>query len=193
MSLLKKMNWGFFCASLVLVVLGVICIVLPGVISAAICYVAGALMMIYGVLKVGGYFASKTHLMDSLIVGVLLALIGFIMIYRHDEVINFIFTFLGILLMLDGVVKLMRAFEARGAKQKDWLAMLICAVIVLGAGVLVIADPFKGSNVAVILLGVSLILDGLQNLYVSIRAAYWLNRTQKEADALKLNDYTVNE
>ena len=192
MSILKKIRWAYFLVSLVPVLLGVICIAVPDVIAGILCYVAGALLLVFGVGKVIRYFAAKSSFVDSLIVGVLFAMIGFVLIFRKDEVINLIFIFIGILVLLDGVVKLKRAFEARAAFARDWIALTVLAVIVMGLGILMIADPFTG-YLPIIILGISIVVDGLQNVYAALRNLFPVSRPASSAPVKVPKNVTVED
>ena len=195
MGFLKKLRWSFLGASLILVALGVICLVNPGFIAQVICYVAGALLLAYGVLKVVRYFASRTALVDSLVMGVLMGMIGFILITRSQEVISLIFVFVGILILLDGVVKLKNTIEVRAAGSKDWIALLIAAIIVIAFGILIIANPFEGVNIPIIILGIALIVDSIQNLYAALRVL-WFSGSRNTAVYMKksveIKEYSVD-
>lgn len=180
MGLLKKIRWAYFAVSLIPVILGVVCMVKPAFIAGVICYVAGALLLGFGLFKVIRYFAAKSPLVDSLVVGVLFSLIGFVLIFRKDEVISLIFIFIGILVLLDGVIKLKHAFLARHLGARDWVALLVCAIVVMGLGILMIADPFTG-YVPVIILGISIVVDGLQNAYAALRDAFSVSRPNSMA------------
>lgn len=175
MGILKKIRWAYLLVSLVPVILGVICIAFPGFIAGIICYVAGSILMVYGLVKIIRYFVAKSSVVDSLIVGVLFSMIGFILVFRRDELINLIFIFIGILVILDGVIKLKKAFEARSQAARDWLVLLIWALVVLGFGILMVADPFTG-YVPIIILGVAIVLDGLQNVYSALRTLFPASR-----------------
>lgn len=192
MGILKKIRWAYLLISLVPVLLGVVCIIFPDVIAGIICYVAGALLLVFGVGKVIRYFAAKSSFVDSLIVGVLFAMIGFVLIFRKDEVINLIFIFIGILVLLDGVVKLKRAFEARSASARDWIALTVLAVIVMGFGILMIADPFTG-YLPIIILGIAIVVDGLQNVYAALRDLFPASRPASSAPAKVPKNITVED
>ena len=67
--------------------------------------------------------------------------------------------------LVDGVFKLQTAVDAKRFGLSNWwlilLGSLICAVL----GLLLIVDPFGGSNALMIFVGISLLTDGLQNLF----------------------------
>ncbi len=195
MGIMKKIRWAYLLVSLIPVALGVVCIAAPGFIAGVICYVAGALLLCFGLVKIVRYFAAKSAFVDSLIVGVLFSMIGFILIFRKDEVINLIFIFIGILVLLDGVIKLKHSFEARAGGSRDWLALLIWALIVMGFGILMVADPFTG-YVPIIILGVAVALDGLQNVYSALRTLFPASRPGTMATVKRkvtVDDYDVHQ
>lgn len=188
MSFLKKIRWVYLVSSLVLVGLGIVCIAAPQFIAGVLCYVSGALLLVFGIGKVIRYFASRSSLVDSLVVGVLLAMLGFILVTRPDQVLDMIFVFVGILLLLDGIVKLKNAFVARAGGKKDWTVLLVISVIVLAFGIIVIANPFAG-YVPIIVLGVAVLVDGLQNLYAALRVSF----LEKEGEKRLEKNVTVEE
>lgn len=175
MNLFKKIRWGHLVASLILVALGVVCLANPAFIAGAICYVAGVLLLGFGIIKVVRYFASRSSLVDSLIVGVLLAMLGFILVTRPAQVLEMIFVFVGILILLDGVVKLKNSFEARSSGNKDWIVLLVISIIVIGFGVIIVANPFTG-YVPIVILGIAVLIDGLQNLYAALRIVFGIGK-----------------
>ncbi len=194
MGILKKIRWAYLLVSLIPVGLGVLCMVNPALIAGVICYVAGALLLAFGLIKVVRYFVAKTAVVDSLVVGVLFAMIGFILMFRKEEVMNLIFIFIGILVLLDGVIKLKHSFEARALGSRDWLALLIWALVVMGFGILIVADPFVG-NVSIVILGVTIVLDGLQNVYSALRSLFPLAKPDSLVRVQKnvtVEDYDVH-
>lgn len=177
MNFLKKLRWFYLLSSLVIIAVGVVLICAPDFIISTLGYMAGAALMIFGITKVVSHFFNRASLVDSMVVGVLLSMFGFVIIRCQlsniDVVMNYIYAFIGILILLDGVFKLKNAFQSRTARQKDWIGVLVSALIVMVFGILIIANPFGSIQVTVIILGVSVLIDGLQNLYAGIRFAVY--------------------
>ena len=74
---------------------------------------------------------------------------------------------MGVLLM---ILKLQTALDARRFGLERWWLIGGAAVLASILGVLIILDPFGGSGVAgaVMLLGITLLTEGLLNLYVAV-------------------------
>ena len=193
MASLKKIRWAYLFLSLIPIALGVLCIVNPGLILNVICYVAGGLLLGAGLIKLVQYFSGKAPQADSLVLGALFAMLGVILIFRKDEVLDLIFIFIGVLLLLDGIVKLKNSLEAKGKGAQDWIVLLVVALIVAAFGVLIITNVLKG-NVLIVILGISVIIDGLQNLYSALRGVLSVSGPKKapKADGKVSAEYTLD-
>ena len=193
MASLKKIRWAYLFLSLIPIALGVLCIVKPGLILNVICYVAGGLLLGAGLIKLVQYFSGKAPQADSLVLGALFAMLGVILIFRKDEVLDLIFIFIGVLLLLDGIVKLKNSLEAKGKGAQDWVALLVVALIVAAFGVLIITNVLKG-NVLIVILGISVIIDGLQNLYSAFRGVLSVSGPKKapKAEEKVSAEYTLD-
>ena len=181
---MKKIRWFYLISSLAITAVGIVLICVPEFIASVLGYIAGAGLILFGIAKVIRHFFSRADIVDSMLVGVLLAMFGFVIIRSElsdvSVVMNDIYMFVGILIFLDGVFKLKNAFQSRKAHQKDWIGVLVGALIVMAFGILIVANPFGTVNVTIIILGVSVLLDGLQNLYSVIRYALYAADAERE-------------
>lgn len=184
---MKKIRWFYLISSLAITAVGIVLICVPEFIASVLGYIAGAGLILFGIAKVIRHFFSRADIVDSMLVGVLLAMFGFVIIRSElsnvSVVMNDIYMFVGILIFLDGVFKLKNAFQSRKAQQKDWIGVLVGALIVMAFGILIIANPFGTVNVTIIILGVSVLLDGLQNLYSVIRYALYAADAEREGSS----------
>ena len=55
-----------------------------------------------------------------------------------------------------------------------WWVTLVCTVVCLVLGILLVFNPFDGKQVLTIMMGVSLIVDGVQNLCTVVYAAVFV-------------------
>lgn len=172
MGFFKKLRVANLIAALILVAVGVVFLFAASFIRESLCMIAGIALMVYGIVRIMRHLINKESFVDSMLIGVLLAMFGYILMTKGTDVVAEVWKFMGILIALDGVFKLKESFEAKGASQKDWIAVLICSLVVMGFGILVVVNPFS-NIVAVIILGIAMILAGGQNVYASIRKAVY--------------------
>lgn len=183
---MKKIRWFYLVSALAIMGVGLLLICAPGFIASALGFIAGGGLILFGIAKVISHFFSRAALVDSMLVGVLLAMFGFILIVCRTTVMDYVYMFAGILILLDGIFKLKTAFQARRANQTDWLGVLIAALVVMAFGILIIIiTNFYSGNVIIVLLGVSILIDGLQNLYSVVRFALFAEAKEAPAEERK--------
>ena len=71
-------------------------------------------------------------------------------------------------------VKLQVAVDSRRMGAHSWWVTLVCTVVCLVLGILLVFNPFDGKQVLTIMMGVSLIVDGVQNLCTVVYAAVFV-------------------
>ena len=81
---------------------------------------------------------------------------------------------IGLLVLVDSVFKLQVAVDSRRMGAHSWWVTLVCTVVCLVLGVLLVFNPFNGKQVLTIMMGVSLIVDGVQNLCTVVYATVFV-------------------
>ena len=195
---MKKIRWFYLVSALAIKGVGILLICAPGFIASALGFIAGGALILFGIAKVVSHFFSRAALVDSMLVGVLLAMFGFVLILCRETVMDYVYMFVGILILLDGVFKLKNAFQARREKHADWLGVLITALVVMAFGILmIILTNFYTGNLIIVLLGVSVLIDGLQNLYSVVRYVIFSEEkavpASEEEPKLELDGEVVEE
>ena len=130
--------------------------------------IIGVISLVYGMSKMLGYFSRDLYNLAfqfDLALGLFTIIFGFILLLRSAKVVTFMPVIIGVFVLVDGVFKLQTAVDANRFGLSSWwlilLGSLMCAVL----GLLLIVDPFGGSNVLMTFVGISLTIDGLQNLF----------------------------
>ncbi len=172
--------------SIASVIIGLIAVISPDVFYKIVSYVIGGVLCAYGAYSVITYFSNKIS--DSfgsfgLVKGV--ALIGFSIIFfiKPSFLITTFGLILGIAMVLDGVVKIQYAIDLLRAKYEKWFYLAIpgAFILLLGLIFLVANDDGKGFTV---FLGVTMILDGLCDLFTYIFLAGFAKKGNEEETAL---------
>lgn len=162
---------GYMLISLTLCALGVILIVDPGLSATLLCRLIGALLIGYGVFKLLGYFSKdlfRLAFQFDLAFGLLSAAVGLIMILRPARMISFINLVMGILVLSDGLFKIQIALDGRKFGIRKWWLIIALAVIAVSFGILLIIDPFGTADLLMIMLGISLLAEGILNFCVML-------------------------
>ena len=99
---LKLAKNGYIIMSVLFMVLGACLIIWPDCSMAVFCTAVGIMLIVYGLIKILGYFSRDIYCLAfqfDLAFGVLLAAVGIIIIVRRNVVVNLIFGIFGLLIL----------------------------------------------------------------------------------------------
>ena len=162
----------FWVYTILYFVLGLLFLIFNQQITLIICYILGAVLLLGGVVQVVSFLVNRaeTTLMDrfGLCLGVLIGVGGGVILAMPgllSGVINWLF---GIVLIVDGIIKLKTALEAKQDSTGWWLS-LIFALAAFLLGVVLIFMPVEQSILTIftgIFLMVVSVLNGISYVYI---------------------------
>lgn len=82
----------------------------------------------------------------------------------------FICIVFGIAIMADGLFKIQIAEDSRKFGISNWWLIMALAIIACAAGIVLVLRPSIGSELLMIIFGISLLLEGILNLIVAVFA-----------------------
>lgn len=181
MQRLRSIKTGFIAVSAALIALGLWLFVCPGVSSATICVVLGAVSVLYGIIKLLGYFSNDLYRLAfqfDLAVGILSIILGLLLILRPDAVLSFLPTVVGVFILVDSILRFQTSIDAKHFGMDKWWGILLisCAGAVLG--VLLLFRPFESAMAMIRLIGLTLMIDGVENL---VTCAYTVKVPRRSA------------
>ncbi len=168
---MKLAKAGYIIMSAVFCAVGLLFILLPELSTVIIGRALGTAMLIFGGIKLAGYFSKdlfRLAFQYDLEFGILLIALGLIVLIRSTDVMNFIFIALGISIFADGLFKVRIALEAKAFGITEWLLILILAILTGFAGLLLVFRPAESAKILTRLLGISLLAEGILNLCVTL-------------------------
>ncbi len=162
----------FWVYTVLFFVLGVLFLIFNQQITLIICYLLGAALLLGGVVQVVSFLVSRaeTTLADrfALCLGVLLGVGGVVILVMPDLLSGIINWLFGIVLIVDGIIKLKTALEARENSTGWWLS-LIFALAAFLLGVVLMFMPVEQSVLTIftgIFLMVVAVLNGVSYVYI---------------------------
>ncbi|MCI6935805.1 MAG: DUF308 domain-containing protein [Clostridiales bacterium] len=174
---------GYILISLMLCVLGVVLIVCPGVSAGLLCKISGVIMVLFGAIKIIGYFSKDLYRLAfqyDLASGILIMAIGVIMIARTNVMVSIICIIFGIYVLADALLKVQIAIDAKAFGISKWWLILAVAILTGVAGFLLVLRPSESAQILMVLLGLSLISEGLLNLITILTAVKIIRRQRPE-------------
>lgn len=157
---------------LALLVLGILMIIFPEESGDIICIAIGAILGVWGLVRLITYFASgKIESFGSfaLVQGAALIGFGILFVLNPDMLTTFLFAVLAIVLIVSGVMKLQYAVDFLRLKAKYWYISLLGAVISITLGAIVFFNPFTAAKWLMLFIGISLVVNALWDI-ISVMA-----------------------
>ena len=174
---------GYILISLMFCALGVVLIVCPGVSAGLLCKISGVIMVLFGAIKIIGYFSKDLYRLAfqyDLAFGILIMALGIIMIARTNVMVSTICIIFGIYVLTDALLKVQIAIDAKAFGISKWWLILAVAILTGVAGFLLVLRPSESAQVVMVLLGLSLITEGLLNLITILTAVKIIRRQRPE-------------
>lgn len=169
----KKNRIGYMAISIIVMLLGLCMIIWPVSSAELICTAIGIGLLLISILVVIRYLTAQTRAMSDqiiLAVGVILGVLGIILLFRPNWILTLVHVILGILILIDGIFKVIKAFDAKRFALEKWWLILLFAVLTCVFGLVIILNPFAGVSVLMTVIGVILILEGAQNFWIGLYA-----------------------
>ena len=143
----------------------------------------GAMLIAFGIVKLIGYFSRDLYRLAfqfDLALGIFLVVLGAIILLNPTRAMTFLCLMLGIAIMADGLFKLQTALDARRFGLHSWGLILAFALLTGAIGGLLAARPAESVGTLTILLGLSVLFEGLMNLCVALFAVKVIRKEQPE-------------
>lgn len=186
---------GYIVMSVVFCVVGVLFLVRPEQSAVAMGRTLGAAMAVFGAVKLVGYFSRDLYRLAfqyDLEFGILLIALGLIVLLRTGGVLDFICIAMGISILADGLFKIRISLDARRFGIRDWWLILVLAAAAGGVGLLLVFRPWQSVRLMTMLLGASLLAEGVLNLCVALSTVKIVDHQQPdviETDYVELGEY----
>ncbi len=164
---------GYIVISVVMIALGAVLIILPEFSVSVLGTVFGILIIAFGAVKLVGYFSRDLYRLAfqyDLAFGILLIALGTLTLARPGSVMTFICISLGFYTLADCIFKIQTAIESRRFGISKWWLILIFAIACGIFGLILMFRPGEGSHILVIMLGATLVFEGILNLCTVLTA-----------------------
>ena len=168
---MKAAKIGYIVLSVLYCVLGILLFALPDLSLTAIGIILGIGMIVFGIVKIIGYFSKDLFLLAfqyDLAFGGLLIALGIIVLVNPEHLVSFFCIVIGIAVLCDGLFKIPIAIDSKPFGIRTWWLILLFAVITVAAGVLLIIRPAQAARMLTVFLGISVFADGILNLIVAV-------------------------
>lgn len=185
---------GYIVMSLVFCAAGGALIARPGLSAGVIGRLLGGAMILFGAVKLVGYCSRDLYRLAfqyDLGFGLLLIALGALVLARPAQVLDFLFTALGVAVLTDGLYKVQIAVDARRFGISTWWLTLILAVAAGAVGLALVFRPWDSVRLLTILLGAALLAEGVLNLCVAVSTVKIVRH--QRPDVIEVTSYEVED
>ena len=185
---------GYIVMSLVFCGAGVLFIVKPELSAMVISRALGAAMIVFGLIKLVGYFSKdlfRLAFQYDLGFGLLLIALGILVLAKPAGVLDFIFVALGIAILADGLFKVQIAVDSKRFGISTWWLTLVLAMVTGVVGLALVFRPWDSARLLTTLLGAALLAEGILNLCVAISTVKIVNHQQP--DTIEVTSFVVDD
>ena len=158
---------GYIAVSAALCFFGVLLIVKPEISLAGFGLFTGIVLIIFGIIKIVGYLSRDLYRLAfqyDLACGILVIALGIMVILEPNDVIDTICIAVGITFLMDGLLKIQISIDAKTFGIRQWWLILSVALLTVVIGVLLVFRTSGSVRALMVLLGISLLADGIMNL-----------------------------
>ncbi len=170
---MKTAKIGYIVISLGLCVLGILLITAPIFSKALLGSCCGILFLLFGAVKLVGYFSKDLYRLafqHDLTLGILLLILGGVILVRPESLMLFICITFGIFMVIDGLLKIQVAGQSRTFGIGKWWLIFASAAVTEALGLVLLLRPGEGTDLLMILLGIGMLSEGILNLSTVITA-----------------------
>ncbi len=158
---------GYIVMSVLFCLAGVLFIAIPEISTKIIGICIGISMILFGIVRLIGYFSKDLYRLAfqfDLEFGILMMILGVIVLFNPENLMAFICVAIGISILLDGLFKIRIALDSKQFGIKSWWLILALAIVTGVIGVFLIFDSATGSELMTVILGLTLLSEGVLNL-----------------------------
>ena len=180
---------GYIAMSVILMAAGAVLIAAPDTLASAMCSVLGVVSAVFGGVKIASYFSKdlfRLAFQHDLAEGILLMILGVTAAVKPELFLGFIGVIFGVCVLADGLLKIQTAIDAKVFGVSKWWLIFAAAIAADIAGFFLIINPVDSAAVVAVILGVTLLMEGLLNL-ITVLVAVKIVKNQLPDDIITVN------
>ena len=158
----KRIRFEVYLTALLTVAMGVVLIVWPLEVTGLICRIIGVLLIIMGAANLFSYFVDKKGML-TVTGGLIFLLLGVWIFVRPGAIAQLVPIVIGVVLLVHSLKDFQMAAEARRNQSSKWGILFLLALLNCAFGIVCICDSFGVLPVAVRMIGVALVYDGISS------------------------------
>lgn len=187
MDIFKKLKLSTIMDAILCCVAGLILILWPGATMTFLCKALSIILICAGIVLLITFFTAgdRSFFMSAnFLLGLVVTIIGVWIFMRPEIFIALIPAIAGIMIIVGGVINLTQTVSLISASYRNWWVALILAVITILLGIFLIFYPLDAVGIAVRIVGVIMLYNGISNMWVVSRVSKFVKDVKQDAEAV---------
>lgn len=164
----KRFRMGAIAVSCCMLALGILMILWPDISALTVCILLGIFCIVAGAYAIVRYFklgVAGIFFRSDLTFGIFSILLGLLLLMHPYGGVTFLPIAVGFFMIIGSVVDIQVSVEMHRLQFRNWGLTLALGIVNIIFAFLLLINPFQGAAVLMVFVGVSLIIDSIQNFY----------------------------
>ena len=191
---MKIAKFGCIAISVLICAVGIFFIAVPDTSAKIIGILVGISAVLFGIIRIVGCLSKDLYRLAfqyDMEAGILLVVLGGIILINPGNLMSFICIVIGIAALIDGIFKIRISLDSKKFGIKSWWAIMALAAVTAVIGAVLIFDSSTSAALLTVFLGISLLAEGLLNLYTVITTVRIIKNQQP--DIIEAEYYEITD
>lgn len=169
MKQIKFARTGYILISILFYLSGILCLAVPDISGKAAAIAGGIILIIYGIIKIIGYFSKDLYCLAfqyDFACGTLLLILGIVILAANQKFKGYLLSALGVLILLDSLLCIQTSMDAKRFGLSSWPVILAFSILSGALGAILILTNTQT------IAGCSLLAEGLMRHYIAHCTVY---------------------
>lgn len=128
--------------------------------------IVGWVLIVAGIIQLYIFFISRVSVSAiPLLLGIISLIFGYFFVREPRQVLNFITTIVGVILIINAVLHIQQSFVFKDFGFEKWARLLVYPIIMLVIGIFLISRPDQSLDQIMKICGILLIAEGIVTLW----------------------------
>ena len=191
-ELFKKLRIAAYVSAILTIALGGILIAWPMEVTGLICRVLGALLVVMGAVYIFGYIMEGRGIL-TVAGGLLFVLLGVWIFITPGSIATLVPIVIGVVLLVHSLRDFQMAADAKQHGSSRFMMLFLLALLNCVFGVICICDSFGVLSVAVRMLGIALVYDGISNMIIIFHTVQAVRYAAEKIAPIDVEAHEVDE
>ncbi len=191
-ELFKKLRIAAYVSAILTIALGGILIAWPMEVTGLICRVLGALLVVMGAVYIFGYIMEGRGIL-TVAGGLLFLLLGVWIFITPGSIATLVPIVIGVVLLVHSLWDFQMAADAKQHGSSRFMMLFLLALLNCVFGVICICDSFGVLSVAVRMLGIALVYDGISNMIIIFHTVQAVRYAAEKIAPIDVEAHEVDE